>query len=334
MSRDRGDAESRIATPLRLGPTLDPKPWGGRRLAAFGKTLPDGPVGESLESGDGATIDGGPFAGQTLGALARAMPDALLGSRGAEAAADHNDFPLLVKLIDAREDLSIQVHPPDTHAPPGKRGKTEAWLILESDADGSLVTGVSGSIDAENIGQQIVRESVRPGDIFFVPAGTVHAIGAGVVLYEVQQASDVTYRLFDWGRPRELHLASGIAVARPNQCARRIAPVRLDDWRELLVACRHFQLERWSIDCVRAIPTNGASFRILTVIAGALSVDGLDVAAGTTVVLPADLADPTLDGDAVVLVASIPDLFVDVISPLRRAGVSDEVIRQLGIESP
>src|SRR4051794_7557543 len=111
----------RIGQPLRVAPALDPKPWGGRTLERYGKKLPPGTFGESLESGSDAVIVTEPFAGMTLGELARELPGPLLGERGIAAACELRDFPLLVKLIDAREDLSIQVHPDGESAPPGKR---------------------------------------------------------------------------------------------------------------------------------------------------------------------------------------------------------------------
>ncbi len=321
-----------IGTPLRLRPTLDPKPWGGHRLTRYGKHLPVEPIGESLESGDDALVEGGRFDGVALGALARQMPRSLLGSRGAAAAGAGGGFPLLVKLIDAQQDLSIQVHPPDALAPPGKRGKTEAWLILDSTEAGSLVTGVSGPIDPANIGERIVRERVRAGDVFFVPAGTVHAIGAGVLLYEVQQASDVTYRLYDWGRPRELHLDRGLEAADPASRAWRVEPLRFDAQREALVACRHFLLERWTLEGTSTFAADGATCRVLTVVDGSLTVAGQEIDVGTSVVLPADLPEVELTGRAIVLAASIPDLQSDVVEPLRRAGYDDAAIHNLGID--
>lgn len=323
-----------IGVPLLLRPTLDPKPWGGRRLARYGKVLPAEPIGESIESGDQSVVVGGPFEGRTLDSLAREIPRALLGSRAVDAAGDLGGFPLLVKLIDAQEDLSIQVHPPDALAPPGKRGKTEAWLILESDAGGSLVTGVSADFDAETIGRRIIRDTVAAGDVFLVPAGTVHAIGAGVLLYEVQQASDVTYRIYDWGRPRELHLERGLRAADPRSRACRVEPLRLDECREILVACRHFLLERWTLDGTLTVTGDGRSCRVLTVIDGAVSIDGEDLRLGATVVLPADLSTAALSGHARVLVASVPDLAADVVEPLRRAGHDDASIERLGIHVP
>jgi mannose-6-phosphate isomerase len=317
---------------LRLSPTFESKPWGGRRLESFGKALPDGLIGESLESGPLATIDGGPFAGMTLRALAERQPDALLGARGKRAAGDLHDFPLLVKLIDAHEDLSVQVHPNDFHAPPGKRGKTEAWLILESEPGGSLVVGVDGISGPLDIERYIVRETVTAGDVFLVPAGTIHAIGAGVLLYEIQQCSDITYRLYDWGRPREMHLEQGLAVANPSSRAMRLRPLQLDDNREVLVACCHFALERWHVSGSRILRGDGQTCRVVTVLEGSVHVGDDEYARGTTFVLPADLQETHMIGEATVLVGYVPDIDTEIVIPLQERGHGDDLIRALGTD--
>lgn len=331
MTKSARANEIRIGEALRLQPVLDPKPWGGRRLERYGKTLPDGPIGESLESGNESHIVGGRFDGMTLGQLSDRYPQQLLGSRGVIAAGEVGGFPLLVKLLDAQQDLSIQVHPPDDLAPSGSRGKTEAWLILESEVGGSLVTGVTGAIDIARIEAQLAREEVRRGDVLFVEAGTVHAIGAGVLLYEIQQASDVTYRLYDWGRPRDLHLDRGLEAASPDLRARHVTPLRRDDSTEVLVACRHFLLERWRVGAARIAAGDGQSCRVLTVIEGSATIGDLALRCGDSVVLPADLLATPISGEAAVLVASIPDVETDVIDPLRAAGHSDADIRNLGV---
>ncbi|MEX2314893.1 MAG: type I phosphomannose isomerase catalytic subunit, partial [Thermomicrobiales bacterium] len=158
-------------------------------MESFGKALPPGKIGESLESGAAAVVLGGPFAGVTLAELSRTHALALLGGRGLAAAGSLVDFPLLIKLIDANEDLSVQVHPDDSNAPAGKRGKSEAWYILAADQGATIITGVDGPIRIEQIREQVVETAVSPGEVYLVPAGTVHAIGAGVLLYEIQQAS-------------------------------------------------------------------------------------------------------------------------------------------------
>jgi mannose-6-phosphate isomerase len=333
MSRDHAST-GRIGEPLRLAPALAPKPWGGRRLERFGKQLPDEPIGESLESGATAVVAGGRLDGLTLGELARLQPQALLGPLGRAAAGRLGDFPLLVKLIDAAHTLSIQVHPDDAHAPAGKRGKTEAWLILDAEPGATIVSGLSGPIDLPRIESQLLREPVAPGDVFLLPAGTVHAIGAGVLLYEIQQASDVTWRLYDWGSDRELHVAEAGAVARPELRVRRIRPLALDGRRDMLVACRHFAAERWRVDGEIVLPAHAASCRVLTVIAGELSIEGLSFGSGESVVLPADLPICRAAGAAVVVVGYLPDLQMDVVAPLRAAGHAASAIGALGVDLP
>ncbi|HEX5165077.1 MAG TPA: type I phosphomannose isomerase catalytic subunit, partial [Thermomicrobiales bacterium] len=282
--------------PLLITPSYDAKTWGGRRLEQLGKILPGGAIGESLESGPAAVVNGGPFDGVTLGELARTHAAALLGKRGQAAAAAFADFPLLVKLIDAHQDLSVQVHPDDARAPAGKRGKTEAWYILDAEPGARIITGVTGLIQVDRIGEQLVETVVRPGEVYFVPAGTVHAIGAGVLLYEIQQASDVTWRLFDWGRPREIHVEAALAAADPDRQATRIESCRITQDREMLVACRYFALERWTIDDRTALPAFPLAFRVVTVLEGELVAGNVRVPHGATVVLPADLPESELTG--------------------------------------
>ena len=330
MAQARSPA--RIGEPLRLAPVLDPKPWGGRRLAHLGKSLPDGPIGESLESGSDAVVVGGSFAGRTLGDLARAAPDALLGPRGRAAAGALGGFPLLVKLIDAERSLSVQVHPSDADAPAGKRGKTEAWVVLDATPGARVVVGLSGPVALDEIERQLVYEPAVPGDVFLLAAGTVHAIGAGVLLYEIQQASDVTYRLHDWGSDRELHVSEAAAVARTELRALRITRLQLDKHCELLVACRYFAVERWRIDGDATLPARPASCRVVTVVDGAVKLAGVRLPRGTSAILPADLYATQLEGAATLLIGYVPDLDAELVPALRRAGYDAATIAQLGTE--
>jgi mannose-6-phosphate isomerase len=321
-----------IAVPLLLAPSYDAKTWGGRRLESLGKLLPPGKIGESLESGPEAVIDGGPFDGVTLGALSRTHARALFGSRGVAVAASFNDFPLLVKLIDANDDLSVQVHPDDASAPAGKRGKTEAWYILDAQPGARIVSGVRGPIEIDRISEQLVETVVQPGEVYFVPAGTVHAIGAGVLLYEIQQASDVTWRLFDWGRPREIHVEAALAAAHPDRFAVRIEPLRLTDDRDLLVACRHFALERFRVNGRVSLGSFPEAFRVMTVLEGDVTIAGVLVRSGATAVLPADLPGQTLDGYGSFLLGYIPELESDIRRPLLDAGHDRDAIRRMGAD--
>lgn len=199
--------------------------WGGARIASFkGVETALTHVGESWElsgvEGSESVVAEGPFQGLSLGALIEQQGAALVGQKN--LARFGTEFPLLIKFIDAHNDLSIQVHPDDTLAMArhGKHGKTEMWYILDAEPQASLIAGFSEAIDParyeqlvaeDRIGEVLARHSVAAGDCFFLPAGRVHAIGAGTLLAEIQQTSDVTYRIYDYGRmgldgkPRELH---------------------------------------------------------------------------------------------------------------------------------
>lgn len=213
-----------IAEPLLVNPRLDAKPWGGTRLAEFsidlkGKT----DIGEAVLTSNDVIVAQGPWAGQSIESLVTANPEGLLGRAG--RAHGRREFPLLVKLIDAHQNLSIQVHPDNEHAPPGSNGKTEAWYVLSAEADAVIYAGLHDGITAEDVEVRIdVGESIVPllrsiaaraGDVLFIPAGTIHALGAGIVIYEIQQQSAVTYRLEDWGRAREMHIAEGLSCLDP-----------------------------------------------------------------------------------------------------------------------
>jgi mannose-6-phosphate isomerase len=179
-------------------------------------------IGEAVLTFDDARAIGGRFDGESLRDLIARDARGLLGPRGLELGGPNNHFPLLVKLIDAVEPLSIQIHPNDSQAPTGHLGKTEAWYILASAPGAHVFAGLREHVTFADIehaltsGNSIVHllrsVPVRAGEVIFVPAGTIHALGAGIVLYEVQQPSFVTYRLEDWGRSREMHVREGLAV--------------------------------------------------------------------------------------------------------------------------
>ncbi|HYI16560.1 MAG TPA: mannose-6-phosphate isomerase, partial [Thermomicrobiales bacterium] len=210
--------------------------------------------------------------------------------------------------------------------------KTEAWFVLDAQPGARIVSGVRGSIEIGLIRDQLVETVVRPGEVYFVPAGTVHAIGAGVLLYEIQQASDVTWRLYDWGRPREIHVEAALATARPEQQATRISPLRISAGRDLLVACRHFALERWQVGCRQAMPALPESLRVLTVLDGEIRIANVRIERGATAVLPADLPDQSLNGNGSFLLGYIPDLKHDIWQPLLAAGHDADSIHGIGAD--
>jgi len=216
--------------PLFFHRLLKEKVWGGRLLSAkLGAALPfDGPLGETWElsdyPGEETVVRGGKADGQSLRALMESDAGSLLGKSRPSA---DGRFPLLVKFIDAGDDLSVQIHPPDGPQSPTGVGKTEAWYILDREPGCGVICGLKPGTTKEvfeaEAGDQRVRGhlaeiAVEPGDCVFVPSGQTHAIRAGVVLCEVQQTSDVTYRMYDWdrmgldGKPRETHLAQALEV--------------------------------------------------------------------------------------------------------------------------
>ena len=215
--------------PLTFQPIFKERVWGGRKIETlYGKALPAGkPIGESWEisdrPGDISVIANGPLAGRDLRWLMQNHGKELLGK--AEAA--NGRFPLLIKILDAQDTLSLQVHPPSHRAMElGGEPKTEMWYIADATPESELFVGLKTGTtraDFENklrdgsVAECFHRMPVRPGDAMFLPSGRVHAIGAGLVIFEIQQNSDTTYRVFDWnrkgldGKPRELHVEQGLA---------------------------------------------------------------------------------------------------------------------------
>ena len=213
--------------PYKMVPLLKEKIWGGRNLERlYRKPLPAGvPIGEAWELADlpegSSTVANGPQAGRTLGALIAAAGEALMGPT---PPGPDGRFPLLLKLLDAADNLSVQVHPDERAVGeiPGAALKTECWYVLASQG-GTIYKGVKPGVTArdlraalatDDVADLLVRCEVREGDFHYLPAGTVHALGAGVVVAEVQTPSDTTYRVSDWGRGREVH------VERAMQCIR------------------------------------------------------------------------------------------------------------------
>ncbi|TGL42396.1 mannose-6-phosphate isomerase, partial [Leptospira langatensis] len=209
---------------LKFEPIYKEKVWGGRKLeTVLGRKIPAGDIGESWEISDYGSdlsiVTNGEFAGKTFREVYLSHPDAILGK-----AFVGKEFPLLIKLIDAKEKLSVQVHPDDAYAEefdPDSSGKKEAWTVLQADPGSKLVCGFSRKTDRDEFSkyvetnrvEEILNEvEVKELDSFLLNPGRIHAIGGGILLMEVQQSSDSTYRVYDYGRPRELHLKKALDV--------------------------------------------------------------------------------------------------------------------------
>jgi mannose-6-phosphate isomerase len=287
--------------PLKLVPRLLEKPWGGRRMETVlkRKLHVAGPVGESWEvfdrDGGSSEIANGPLAGRRLAEIRGATP-----------------FPLLVKVLDATETLSVQVHPDTaTAARLGAEAKTECWFVVHAEPGAKVWRGLVDDCTREDVAralavndvERVLRSfEVKPGDTIFVPAGTVHTIGAGVLLLEVQQNSDTTYRLHDWGRGRALHVREALDSIHfgPRSPDKVPAQVMEDEGafrRELLVTCRHF-----SAEAIVAMGTvtlelspSAAPFQVLHVLTGAGEIRPFDrriapaaFSQGDTLLLPTE----------------------------------------------
>lgn len=267
-----------------LEPQYREKVWGGRRLRRGGGP----PVGEAWVAFEESRVAGGPAAGRTVAELVAEYGAGLLG---ADAVARFGRrFPLLVKLLDCADWLSVQVHPDDEQARrmvgPGQSGKSEAWHFLEVEGRARIIAGVrpgtsrddlEGAIREGRVGEVARELEVSAGDTLYIPAGTLHALGPGMLLYEVQQASDTTYRVYDWDRPagagRELHIEEAAAVTdpglNPSPVPARISPGAATP----LIRCPHFDLDLLHTGG-RAFErdTGGARFHVVTVTAGSSGV--------------------------------------------------------------
>jgi len=316
--------------PLRFREILKEKVWGGDRLRGVaGKPISSGArIGESWEvsdrDGDVSVVAEGPLAGTTLRELVERHRAEVVGP---DAALERERFPLLVKLIDANDLLSVQVHPDDDYARrrgSSDPGKTEAWHILHADPGARLINGlVPGTtrerlralLDAQGLRECLHEFAVSAGDTLFCPPGTVHALGAGIVLIEVQQNSDTTYRMYDWGRlgldgnPRELHLDDALQVIRFD---RRLPdkqepkPIRgLPFAAEELVRCDKFVMQLWHLAGPARVERRAEAFEIICVVNGEGAVapsDRPDIPValhrGATVLLPASLHSYVIRAEA------------------------------------
>ena len=293
--------ESERLGPFRLVPWFSSRPWGRRDLRpwygaeAFAGTAE--PVGEAWLTGPESLVETGPMVGRTLAAVAAESGEALLGAGGGA------EFPLLVKLLFPNDKLSVQVHPDDGHAQAmgQPRGKTECWYVLEAEPGATIALGlkpgatkeaVRSAIEAGTLEEWMEWVPVAVGDMVFVDAGTVHAIGPGVVLLETHQTCDVTYRMYDYGRPRELHVEQALKVMRAETAAGKVQPKQMDGFVRLIEQ-KYFVVDRYDVAAggELVVPTRGAG--CLVGLWGVAAVIGgpqgqVELLPGKAVVVPAE----------------------------------------------
>jgi len=309
--------------PITFLPLYMERVWGGRELEhIYGRSLPDSsrPYGESWEivdrENEQSIVAEGPFSGKSLHQLWTEHREEIFG----KGFADHQRFPLLIKVLDARDDLSIQVHPP-THLAKSLGGepKTEMWFIADSNPGARLYVGLKHGVTRDRFEQAIRDGSVadcvhaiqpQTGDSIFIASGRLHAIGAGFLIHEIQQNSDTTYRVFDWnrmgldGNPRALHVEESLAS------------IDFDDFEpsmdiprgEELAACEFFTTIRKQLTADELLKNPIAGeFSIISVVDGALkSADGKTFGKGDFLLLPADGAPLTAPSDTTVLQVTLP----------------------------
>jgi mannose-6-phosphate isomerase len=276
-----------MLNPFRLIPTYRDYVWGGKRLR------PDAEItAESWMVYEENKVVDGPYAGSTLAEVANQEGMALLGTK--VVAQTGSRFPLLIKLLDSAKWLSLQVHPNDTQAErlegPGHFGKTEAWYVVAAEEDAQLLSGFRGGVTREEIRSAVGKadilnlvewRKVKAGDSIFISPGTIHALGPGLLIYEVQQTSDLTYRVYDWDRPmtgsRKLHLDQAITVLDPDARGEvQPLPFRGESTSNInLITCRYFLLDLIVGDGGRMqMDTRGESFVALTTLEGEVTVLG------------------------------------------------------------
>ncbi len=240
-------------SPFRLAPYFRTRPWGFQDLTPWYDYRTEGePIGEVWLTGEMCTADTGPLKGLSLAEITRLHRSALLGTGIQE-----KDFPLLVKLLFPKEKLSVQVHPDDALAQQygEPRGKTECWYALDARPGAQVALGIRPGVAVDQVKAAVHDASlesllemvpVQKGDMIFVAPGTVHAMGPGIVILETQQTSDLTYRMYDYGSARELHLDKSFAAMRLKTPAGKVPPQKVDG-HTLLIDERYFRIERWPI---------------------------------------------------------------------------------------
>lgn len=308
--------------PLKFQPILKDKIWGGEKLInQFNKASKSKQLGESWEvstvPGDISIVSNGYLKGESLQSLLESYKSDLLGQKNYERFG--NDFPLLIKFIDAKQDLSIQLHPDDTLAKERHNsfGKTEMWYVMQADTDANLIVGFNQKMDRETYLKHLEEKTltkilnfdkVKEGDTYFIEAGRVHAIGAGVLLAEIQQTSNVTYRVYDWdrvddeGNERELHNDIAIdAFKFDMKDDFRVGYNKAKNTANNMVTCPFFITNFIELDTSIQNENDKDSFMIYMCVDGEITIKtdatSEKISKGETILIPAAVKDYTIETD-------------------------------------
>lgn len=342
--------------PLKFDPTYKNYLWGGRELEKLGKVLPEGIIAESWEISshpDGvSTVANGEYKGVPLSELVEKLGRDLVGKDLPEK--DVEKFPLLIKLIDANDKLSVQVHPEDEYAKVnenGELGKNEMWYIVSAKPGSKLCYGLAAgvtrkdfenAVKAENIESCLNFIEVSAGDVVNIPAGFVHAIGAGIVIAEIQQNSNTTYRVYDYnradkeGKTRPLHIEKALEVIdfREKKGNAKTTGLKINfdinSKKTHLIANKYFSVEKYEINGTVDEMADGSKFHIYVFMDGCGEIvyhaGNVKVSRGESVLIPASLGKYSLNGHFTALKTYLPDLEKDVIEPLKLVGYTEEEI--------
>lgn len=313
-------------------PYLKTVVWGGDKIKDFkGIDTDMKNIGESWEisgvPGHESVVDSGEDAGLTI--------TQLIDKYGADLVGEDvynrfgHDFPLLIKIIDARDNLSVQVHPDDELAQRrhNSQGKTEMWYVIDADYDADIISGLAKEITPEEYRRRVANNTItdvlashksHPGDVFFLPAGRIHAIGAGNLIAEIQQTSDITYRVYDYdrrgldGKPRQLHVEEAVDAIDYKVYDNYVTDYDREATGEVpLVKCKYFDVQKITVDGQLSLQHLSESFAVLICIAGQCTIDIDREAAsclsrGNTALIAASARSVTLTGNAVLIAASVP----------------------------
>lgn len=317
--------------PLRFEPVFKERIWGGKNLEKIGLQLPSDKIGESWMIADhlhGTTIvTNGPLAGHGMDQIRDEFGTVFFGEGGVSQ--KNGRFPILIKLLDCNDDVSVQVHPDNDYVKlsDGELGKTEMWYVLESKPGASIIFGLHPGVDRAKL-ERAIRENrimdclrrvpVKQGDAFYFPAGTVHALSAGVVVAEIQQNSDTTYRLYDYERPgldgklRELHIEDALNVITYDDSTAAAVHAHSNQGNQWvqLVQSPYFVVEKGCVQDTWTQSTPSYHFEVIVIIegSGSLSWTGgsMEVKLGECYLLPANLGEYTLEGSLTLLKTRLP----------------------------
>lgn len=313
-------------------PYLKTVVWGGDKIKKFKNIDTDqANIGESWEisgvPGHESVVASGEDKGLTITQLIDKYGAALVGEDVYRRFG--NSFPLLIKIIDARDNLSVQVHPDDELAMRrhNSQGKTEMWYVIDADYDANIISGLSREITPDEYRRRVADNTItdvlanhkaHSGDVFFLPAGRIHAIGAGNLIAEIQQTSDITYRVYDYdrrgldGKPRQLHVEEAVDAIDYHVYDNYVTDYDHDATGEVpLVSCRYFDVRKITVDGQTSLLQEGGSFTVVMCIDGQCTVDvnheaACSISRGTTLLAAASARAVTLTGNATLIVATVP----------------------------